>query len=113
MVVTATQQTGAAPRTVVQFTRMGKTEIIAALPHLSPEDRAEVQAKLDELAGEAWQDQGQLSDADKQALGATLAAYENSPNAGDTWDAVKARVQAKLRLPTTKKSAIGWPRRGG
>jgi len=29
---------------------MGKTEIIAALPHLTPQDRAEVRAKLDELA---------------------------------------------------------------
>jgi putative addiction module component (TIGR02574 family) len=76
---------------------MGKTEIIAALPRLSPEDRAEVQAKLDELAAHAWQDRGQLSDADKQALDAALGAYENSPNVGDTWDAVKARVQAKLR----------------
>jgi len=76
---------------------MGKTEIIAALPGLSPEDRAEVQAKLNELAGQAWQDRGQLSDADKQALDATLAAYEGDPDAGSTWDQVKARVQAKLR----------------
>jgi len=76
---------------------MGKSEIIAALPRLSPEERAEVQAKLDELAGQAWQDRGQLSDADKQALDATLAAYEKSPDAGSTWDSVKARVQAKLR----------------
>jgi len=76
---------------------MGKSEIIAALPRLSPEERAEVQAKLDELAGQAWQDRGQLSDADKQALDATLTAYEKSPDAGSTWDHVKARVQAKLR----------------
>src|SRR5437588_874549 len=60
---------------------MGKTEIIAQLPHLSPEDRAEVQAKLDELAANAWQDRGQLSDADKQALDAALAEYEKSPDA--------------------------------
>jgi hypothetical protein len=30
---------------------MSKAEIIAQLPHLSAEDRAEVRAKLDELAG--------------------------------------------------------------
>ena len=76
---------------------MGKNEIIAHLPHLSREDRAEVQAKLDELAGNAWQDRGELSDADKQSLDAALAEYEKSPNAGSTWDQVKARVQSKLR----------------
>ena len=76
---------------------MSKAEIIATLPRLSPEDRAEVQAKLDELAGEAWQDRGELSDAVKQALDAALADYEKSPDAGSPWDEVKARVQAKLR----------------
>lgn len=76
---------------------MGKTEIIAQLSHLSPEDRAEVQAKLDELAGDAWQDRGELSDADKQALDAALAAFERSPDAGSSWEEVKARAQARLR----------------
>ncbi|MGB7158559.1 MAG: hypothetical protein WBD40_10870 [Tepidisphaeraceae bacterium] len=32
---------------------MSKAEILAELPRLSPEDRAEVQAKLDELARSA------------------------------------------------------------
>jgi hypothetical protein len=41
---------------------MSKAEIIAELAHLSPEELAEVQAKLDELAGEAWQDGGELAD---------------------------------------------------
>jgi len=34
---------------------MSKGEIIAELPRLSPEERAEVQAKLDELAGASHQ----------------------------------------------------------
>lgn len=76
---------------------MSKAEIIAELPRLSPEDRAEVQAKLDELAGEAWQDRGELSDADKQALDAALVGYEKSPDASSPWDHAKARVQARLR----------------
>jgi len=58
---------------------------------------AQVQAKLDELAGNAWQDRGELSEADKQALDAALAEYEKSPDAGSTWDQVKSRVQSKLR----------------
>ena len=77
---------------------MSKAEILTELPHLSPEDRAEVQAKLDELAGSDWQDGGELSDGDKQILDATLSAYEKSPDAGSSWDEVKARVQARLRL---------------
>ena len=75
---------------------MSKGEILAELPHLSAEDLAEVQAKLDELAGQAWQDRGELSDADKQALDSTLAAYEQSPDTGSSWAEVKARVQARL-----------------
>ena len=76
---------------------MSKAEIIAGLAQLSPDDLAEVQARLDELAAQAWQDRGELLEADKQALDATLAAYEQSPDAGSTWDHVKARVQGKLR----------------
>jgi len=76
---------------------MSKAEILAQLPHLSAEERAEVQAKLDELAGNAWQDRGELSDADKRSLDAALTEYEESPDAGSPWDEVKARVQAKLR----------------
>jgi hypothetical protein len=75
---------------------MSKAEIIAELARLSPEDRADVQAKLDELAGDAWYDRGELSDADVQTLEGTLAAYQNSPDAASSWEQVKARVQAKL-----------------
>ena len=76
---------------------MSTAEIIAQLPRLSAEERAAVQAKLDELAGEAWQDNGELSDADRHALDAALTAYAASPDAGSPWDDVKARVEAKLR----------------
>ena len=76
---------------------MSKTEILAELARLSPEDLAEVQAKLDELAGESWQDRGELTDADKSALNAELSEYQKNPDAGSPWDEVKARVQSKLR----------------
>jgi putative addiction module component (TIGR02574 family) len=75
---------------------MGKAEILAQLPHLSLEDRAEVQAKLDELAADAWLDQSELTSSARQELDATLTAYEKSPDAGRSWEQVKARVQAKL-----------------
>jgi putative addiction module component (TIGR02574 family) len=76
---------------------MSTAEIIAHLPRLTPEERAQVQAKLDELAANAWQDSGELSDADKKTLDAALAAYEKSPDDGSDWNEVKARVQSKLR----------------
>jgi putative addiction module component (TIGR02574 family) len=76
---------------------MSKAEIIAELARLTPQDRAEVQDRLDELAGDAWLDRGELTDQDKQLLDAELAEYERSPDAGSSWDQVKARIQAKLR----------------
>jgi putative addiction module component (TIGR02574 family) len=75
---------------------MGKAEIIAQLKQLSAEERAEVQAKLDELAADAWQDRGELSDAERKSLDAALAAYEKSPGAGSSWEQAKARIQGKL-----------------
>ena len=84
-------------QTWYNYETMSKAQIIAELPRLSAQERAEVQAKLDELAGDAWLDRGELSDADKQMLNATLAAYEKSPDSGSSWDEVKARVQGKLR----------------
>jgi len=71
---------------------MSKAEILAELSRLTPQDLADVQAKLDELVGDAWQDRGELSDADKQTLDAAIADYEKSPDAGSSWDDVKARV---------------------
>ncbi len=76
---------------------MGSAEIIAALPTLSAEERSQIQAKLDELAANAWQDRGELSDAEKSALDASINAYEQSPDAGSAWDDVKARVQSKFK----------------
>ena len=49
---------------------MSKAEIIEELPKLTTDELADVQARLDELAGEAWLDPGELSDADKSALDA-------------------------------------------
>jgi len=70
---------------------------MAELARLSPDDLAEVQAKLDKLAGDAWLDGGELTYADKQTLDATLADYERSPDAGRPWHEVKARIQDKLK----------------
>lgn len=60
---------------------MSKAEILAELPKLRVEELAEVQAKLDELTGEVWLDDGELTDADKAALDAALADYQKNPDA--------------------------------
>ena len=76
---------------------MSKTEILAELPKLRPDELAEVQAKLDELAGEVWSDNGELTDADKAALDAALEDYHRNPEAGSSWEEAKARIQARLK----------------
>jgi hypothetical protein len=75
---------------------MSKTEILAELPRLRLEELAEVQAKLDEIAGESWLDTGNLSDADKSALQDALNDHSANPDAGSSWDEVKNRIQARL-----------------
>ena len=74
---------------------MSKAEIIAELPRLTTAELADVQSRLDELAGEAWLDHGELSDADKSALDAALAEYQKNPEAGSSWQEVEARIRAK------------------
>ena len=76
---------------------MSKAKILAELPKLTAEELAEVQARLDELAGETWLDGGELSDADKVVLDAALAEYKKNPDAGSSWQEVEARIRAKLR----------------
>ena len=75
---------------------MSKTEILLELPHLKPDELAEVQAKLDELAGEVWLDGGELSGGDKAALDAAIADYQKNPDAGSSWEEAKGRIRARL-----------------
>lgn len=76
---------------------MSKSEILAELPKLTRDELTEVQAKLDELVGEGWMDDGELSAADKTALDEALAAYAKDPEAGSSLEEVEARIRAKLR----------------
>jgi hypothetical protein len=75
---------------------MSKAEILAELPNLQPADLAEVQARLDELAGEAWLDNSDLSESDMTALDAALVEYRKNPDVGSPWEEVKARIQNRL-----------------
>jgi hypothetical protein len=76
---------------------MSKAEILAELPKLAPEDRAEIQAKLDELAGDGWLDADDpLSDEQKKLLEARLDDLEKHPERSIPWP--KAKEQLKNRF---------------
>jgi hypothetical protein len=75
---------------------MSTEEILAELPNLKTDDLAKIQRKLDEINGEAWLDDGELSDADKAALDAALEDYHKNPDAGSSWEEVEARLRASL-----------------
>ena len=76
---------------------MSKEEIIEELPKLSPEDRAEIQARLDELAGQGWLDGGELTDEEKRLLDARLDECDRNPSSFVPWEQAKARLIAHLK----------------
>ena len=62
---------------------MSKTEILEALPKLTPEDRYEIRLKLAELDGDGWlDDDDPLTGEEKALREARLAAYEKDPGRG-------------------------------
>ena len=76
---------------------MSKAEILAELPKLSPEDRAEIQAKLEELAGDGWLDADDpLTDEQKALLEARLDDLENHPEKSIPWSEGKAQLKNRL-----------------
>jgi len=75
---------------------MVKTEILEALPKLSPEERREIRAKLDGLDGAEWLDEGELTEQEKKIIEMRLDAYERNPEAGSSWEKAKARIVARL-----------------
>jgi hypothetical protein len=76
---------------------MSKAEILAELPKLGAEDRAEIQAKLDELAGDLWLDNGELTDQEKRLLEARLDECERNPEAFIPWEEAKSRIEKSLK----------------
>ena len=75
---------------------MIKAEILEALPKLSPEERREIRAKLNELDTEEWFDNGELSEQEKAIIEARLDEYDKNPEDGSSWEEAKARVLAGL-----------------
>jgi len=79
-----------------RFFAMIKTEILEALPKLSPEERREIRAKLNELDDEEWFDNGELSEQEKAIIEARLDEHDRNPGAGCSWEEAKARILGGL-----------------
>lgn len=76
---------------------MSKTEILAELPKLTPDERFEIRVKLAELDPDRWlDDDDPLTDEQKALLEARLADMEKDPNASIPWDEAKKRIDATL-----------------
>jgi putative addiction module component (TIGR02574 family) len=76
---------------------MSRAEIIEQLPMLSAEDRAAIQAKLDELAGNGWLDDGELTDDEKRLLDSRLDDCDRDPSSFVPWEQAKAKIMASLK----------------
>ncbi|HEX6189805.1 MAG TPA: addiction module protein [Pyrinomonadaceae bacterium] len=76
---------------------MSKTEILAELPKLTPDERFEIRLKLAELDSDRWlDDDDPLTDEQKALLDARLADMEQNPNASIPWEEAKKRIEASL-----------------
>ncbi|MGZ5437821.1 MAG: addiction module protein [Pyrinomonadaceae bacterium] len=74
---------------------MSKTEILAELPELTPDERFEIRVKLAELDGDRWlDDDDPLTDEQKALLDTRLADMKQNPNASIPWEEAKKRIEA-------------------
>jgi len=76
---------------------MSKAEILAELPKLTPEEREQIQARLDELAGPGWLDKGELTEEEKRLLDSRLDECERNPSSFVPWEQAKAQIKASLK----------------
>jgi putative addiction module component (TIGR02574 family) len=75
---------------------MSKAEILAELPKLSELERDEIAAKLRELKGDDWLDEGELTEDDKRLIEARIAEHERNPDAAIPLEEFEARLKKRL-----------------
>jgi putative addiction module component (TIGR02574 family) len=79
---------------------VSKTEILAELPKLPPEDLAEIQSKIEQLAihdAVGWLDvEDPLTDAQKALIEARLDDLEKHPENTIPWSDAEARLKARF-----------------
>lgn len=79
---------------------MSKVQILEELPKLTPEERQEVRAKLNEIEGRVeseWLDEDDpLTDADKALIEGRLVEHEKHPETSIPWSDFDARLKRRL-----------------
>lgn len=79
---------------------MSKAEILAELPNLPPQDRAEIQSKIEELAineTSGWFDADDpLTDRDKALIHARLDDLDKYPENTIPWPKAEAHLKTRF-----------------
>jgi|GEM_PF-760951 len=80
---------------------MSKSEIIQQLSNLSPQERLEIRAKLNELdelgeLGDEWDDDSELTGDEKVLVEQRLADMETNPDASIPWPEAEARLKSRF-----------------
>lgn len=79
---------------------MSKTEIIRQLPQLTAQERDEIRARLNELDGitsNDWDDDGELTDAEKQLIEERAADAVKNPGTSIPWPKAEETLKARWR----------------
>lgn len=74
---------------------MSLTEVLEELPKLSEQERLTLRDRLDDMAGDDWQDDG-LTEDDKRRLLERIERARQDPSSLVPWEEAKARMQARL-----------------
>ena len=78
---------------------MSKTEILAALAQLLPDERREVRLRLDELDGfgpDGWLADGELTESEKSLLNSRLADVDARPERAIPWALAEERLKSRF-----------------
>ena len=81
---------------------MSKAEILEELVRLTPEERREIRARLNELEGvtnDGWNDNGALTDEEKRLIESRVAEHERDPQSAISWGEFEARIKNRLEDP--------------
>lgn len=77
---------------------MSFKEVLAELPRLSPAERQELRARLADLEGDGWMDDGELTPEEKALIEERLAEHERNPGAAIPWAVMEAKLKVRYGL---------------
>jgi len=72
---------------------MSKSEILAELPKLGPEDRREIFERIGELEDYDLLHGGKPTAEEKAMLDREFEDFQKNPKAGSSWDEVQSRIR--------------------